>query len=74
MQFDYKEFHIDCRARSVDDGRGYIARARITRRPGSDDDRVETHESGDIDRFANEADAISCAKAWAIHWCDAVLN
>ncbi|PQV44176.1 hypothetical protein B0G83_1264 [Paraburkholderia sp. BL21I4N1] len=74
MLFDYKGFHIDCRARSVDDGGGYIARARITRRPGSDEDRVETHESGDIGRFAEVADAISCAKAWAIHWCDGISN
>jgi hypothetical protein len=73
MQFDYKAFHIDCRARSVDGG-GYAARVRITRRPGSDEDRVETHESGDIDRFVDEADAISCAKAWAIRWCDGVLK
>ncbi|SIO72735.1 hypothetical protein SAMN05444172_9215 [Burkholderia sp. GAS332] len=72
MQFDYKAFHIDCRARSVDGA--YIARARITRRPGSDEDRVETHESGDIGRFVDEADAISCAKAWAIRWCDGVLK
>lgn len=27
------------------------------------EDRVETHDSGDIDSFADEADAISCAKA-----------
>lgn len=69
MQFDYKVFHIDCRARRADDGH-YVARARITRSSGSDEDRVEAHDSGDIDSFVDEADAISCAKIWAIEWCD----
>jgi hypothetical protein len=69
MQFKYKTFHVDCRARRASDGH-YVARARIARGPGSDEDRVETHDSGDIDFFVDEADAISCAKAWAIEWCD----
>ncbi|MGF6792844.1 uncharacterized protein YceH (UPF0502 family) [Paraburkholderia sp. 35.1] len=69
MQYEYGTFHIDCRAHRANDGR-YVARARISRRPGDAEDRVETHDSGDIDSFADEADAISCAKAWAIKWCD----
>lgn len=69
MQFEYKAFHVDCRARRTGDGL-YIARARITRRPGSDDDRVERHDSGDINSFIDEADAIACAKAWAVEWCN----
>ncbi|SOE53193.1 hypothetical protein SAMN05446635_0509 [Burkholderia sp. OK233] len=69
MQFEYKAFHIDCRTRRASDGH-YVARARITRGPGSAEDRVETHDSGDIASCVDEADAISCAKAWAIGWCD----
>ncbi|CAE6838151.1 hypothetical protein R75465_06587 [Paraburkholderia aspalathi] len=69
MQFEYKAFHIDCRAHRASDGH-YVARARITRGPRNDEDRVETHDSGDIDSFVDEADAISCAKAWATEWCD----
>jgi hypothetical protein len=45
------------------------SRSRITRAPTADD-RNETHDSGDIDSFVGEDDAISCAKAWAIEWCD----
>lgn len=69
MQFEYKPFHVDCRTRRASDGH-YVARARIARGPGSEEDRVETHDSGDIDFFVDEADAFSCAKAWAIEWCD----
>jgi hypothetical protein len=69
MQFEYNVFHIDCRTRRASDGH-YFARVRITRGPGSEEDRVETHDSGDIDSFVDEADAISCAKAWAVKWCD----
>ncbi|RDJ98177.1 hypothetical protein [Paraburkholderia lacunae] len=68
MQFDYKAFQIDCRARRTEDGH-YFARARIMRAP-TGDERSETHDSGDIDSFVDEDDAISCAKAWAIEWCD----
>lgn len=68
MHFDYKGFHIDCRARHAEDGH-YLAQAKITRvatrtQPG------ETYQSGDIDSFVDESDAVSCAKAWAIEWCD----
>ena len=45
------------------------SRARITRAPTADD-RNETHDSGDTDSFVGEDDAISCAKARAIEWCD----
>lgn len=65
MQFEYNAFHLDSRTRRASDGR-YVVRARITRGPGSEEDRVETHDSGDIDSFVDEADAISCA----IEWCD----
>ena len=68
MQFDYRHFHIDCRARHAQDGL-YYARAKITRVPRKNE-HVQSHDSGDIDAFANEADAISCAKSWAIEWCD----
>ena len=50
MQFEYNVFHIDCRTRRASDGH-YFARVRITRGPGSEEDRVETHDSGDIDSF-----------------------
>ncbi|CAB3789149.1 hypothetical protein [Paraburkholderia fynbosensis] len=68
MQFDYRHFHIDCRARHAEDG-AYYARARITRVPQKKE-HVQSHDSGDIDSFANEADAIACARSWAIEWCD----
>jgi hypothetical protein len=29
----------------------------------------EKHESGDIDAFDNDGDAIACARAWALDWC-----
>jgi hypothetical protein len=65
MQYAYETFHIDCRARRANDGR-YRARDGISRGPGDEEDRVETHDSGDIDSFADDADAISRAKAWAM--------
>ncbi|CAH2899574.1 MAG: FIG00453617: hypothetical protein [uncultured Paraburkholderia sp.] len=68
MQFDYRHFHIDCRARHADEG-VYCARARITRMPQKNE-HFQSHDSGDIDAFSNEADAISCARLWAIEWCD----
>jgi hypothetical protein len=72
MQFDYKHFHIDCRARHADEG-VYYARAKITRVPQAKE-HFQSHESGDIDAFQNEADAISCARSWAIEWCDAAVR
>ncbi|MFM0737367.1 hypothetical protein PQQ51_09010 [Paraburkholderia xenovorans] len=72
MQFDYRHFHIDCRARHADEG-VYYARARITRVPQASE-RFQSHESGDIDSFSNEADAISCARSWAMAWCDAAAK
>ncbi|MDR6445394.1 hypothetical protein ACTJLC_09340 [Paraburkholderia sp. 22099] len=68
MQFDYRHFHIDCRARHAEDGY-YYARARITHVP-QDNGHCRSHDSGDIDAFSNEADAITCAKSWAMEWCD----
>ena len=68
MQFDYRHFHIDCRARHADEG-VYYARAKITRVPQKHE-HFQSHDSGDIDSFSNEADAISCAKSWALEWCD----
>ncbi|CAH2901396.1 MULTISPECIES: hypothetical protein [Paraburkholderia] len=68
MQFDYKHFHIDCRARHADEG-VYYARAKITRIPRKNE-HFRSHDSGDIDAFSNEADAIACARSWAIEWCD----
>ncbi|MEA3088630.1 MAG: hypothetical protein QOC89_6327, partial [Paraburkholderia sp.] len=52
MQFDYKHFHIDCRARHAEDG-AYHARARISRVPQKHE-HVQSHDSGDIDAFSNE--------------------
>ncbi|WP_345815036.1 hypothetical protein AAGS40_22290 [Paraburkholderia sp. PREW-6R] len=72
MQFDYRHFHIDCRARHADEG-VYYARARITRIPRKHE-HVQSHDSGDIDSFPNEADAISCARSWAVEWCDEALK
>lgn len=72
MQFDYRHFHIDCRARHDDDGL-YYARAKITRVPRKNE-HVQSHDSGDIDAFSDQADAISCAKSWAIEWCDAAAQ
>ncbi|MBC8750071.1 MULTISPECIES: hypothetical protein [Paraburkholderia] len=71
MQFDYRHFHIDCRARHAQDG-VYYARAKITRVPRRNEafEAFVSHDSGDIDGFANEADAICCARSWAIEWCD----
>lgn len=72
MRFDYKTFHIDCIARHDRDGRFY-AHARITRAPGERTPHVEVFESGDLDAFESEWDAVHCARAWAIDWCDEVL-
>jgi hypothetical protein len=69
MQFDYAHFHIDCRARHAGEG-VYYARAKITQVPVKDE-RFQTHDSGDIESFSNEGDAIACARSWAIEWCDA---
>jgi hypothetical protein len=69
MRFDYKGFHIDCRSRHDQDGL-YYAQARMIRMPAADDAHPEKHESGDIDAFDNEGDAIACARAWALDWCD----
>jgi hypothetical protein len=71
MRFDYRTFHIDCTARHDEDG-SFYAHARITR---ADDaaPHVEAFESGDLDGFASEWDAVHCARAWAIEWCDEVL-
>lgn len=70
MQFDYRHFHIDCRARHADDGLFY-ARAKITLPPRKSA-HAQAHDSGDIDAFASEGDAIACAMSWAVEWCDAV--
>ena len=72
MQFDYLHFHIDCRARRADEG-VYYARAKITHVPRRNE-AFQLHDSGDIDCFANEADAICCARSWAIEWCDAAAR
>jgi hypothetical protein len=69
MRFDYKGFHIDCRSRHDQDGL-YYAQARMIRMPTTDDAHPEKHESGDIDAFDNDGDAIACARAWALDWCD----
>jgi len=68
MRFDYKGFHIDCRSRHDQDGL-YYAQARIIRIPTMADTHPEKHESGDIDAFDNDGDAIACARAWALDWC-----
>jgi hypothetical protein len=68
MRFDYKGFHIDCRSRHDQDGR-YYAQARVIRIPTTADAHPEKHESGDIDAFDNDGDAIACARAWALDWC-----
>ncbi|AQH04612.1 hypothetical protein A9R05_37585 (plasmid) [Burkholderia sp. KK1] len=69
MRFDYKTFHIDCTARHDEDG-SYYAHARITRSPGDHIGHLEVFESGELDAFASEWDAVHCARAWAIEWCD----
>ncbi|MDE1180369.1 hypothetical protein [Paraburkholderia sp.] len=68
MQFDYKTYHIDCRAHHDEDGR-YCAQARITVVP-SGEAHFRCHDSGEIDSFVSESDAIACARSWAIEWCD----
>jgi hypothetical protein len=70
MRFDYKGFHIDCRSRHDQDGL-YYAQARLIRVPAEGDAHPEKHESGDIDAFDNDGDAVACARAWALDWCDA---
>ncbi|MFL9889831.1 hypothetical protein [Paraburkholderia sp. RL17-381-BIF-C] len=72
MQFDYRHFHIDCRARHAEDGL-YHARAKITHVPQKNE-HVRSYDSGDIDAFSSEADAISCAKSYAMEWCDAAAQ
>ncbi|GGD81003.1 MULTISPECIES: hypothetical protein [Caballeronia] len=72
MRFDYKNFHIDCTARHDEDG-SFYAHARITSAPNEYTPNLEVHDSGDLDSFANEWDALHCARAWAIEWCDEAL-
>lgn len=78
MRFDYKTFHIDCTARHDRDG-SYYAHARITRVPGeretqeTQEAQLQNFESGDLDAFASESDAVHCARSWAIEWCDEAL-
>ena len=60
MHFDYKGFHIDCRARHDDDGH-YVAQAKLTRAATSNTP-AEVHQSGDIDSFVDESDAMTCAR------------
>jgi hypothetical protein len=69
MRFDFEGFHIDCRARHDDTDGLYYAQAKITCIPSDEDRHVEHHESGDIDSFNNEGDAMACARAWAMDWC-----
>ncbi|MFM0322682.1 hypothetical protein [Caballeronia glebae] len=69
MRFDYKTFHIDCTAHHAEDG-NYYAHARITRSPEQHTAHVEAFESGELDAFTTESDAVHCARAWAIEWCD----
>ena len=69
MRFDYKAWHIDCRARHDEDGCFY-AHATITRSPATGRAHGETHHSGELDAFENESDALHCARIWAIEWCD----
>jgi hypothetical protein len=69
MRVDYKAYHIHCRARHDEDGQFY-AHATITRGPDERSAHGETHHSGELDAFADESDALHCARAWAIEWCD----
>ncbi|MEM5383612.1 hypothetical protein VSR68_08415 [Paraburkholderia phymatum] len=68
MHFDYKGFHIDCRARHDEDGH-YVAQAKLTR-AATANAPAEVHQSGDIDSFVDESDAVTCARTWAIEWVD----
>jgi hypothetical protein len=68
MHFDYKGFHIDCRARHDEDGH-YVAQAKLTR-GATANTPAEVHQSGDIDSFVDESDAMICARTWAIEWID----
>lgn len=68
MLFDFEGFHIDCRSHLGNDGLFY-AQARITRIAADGKGIVEKHESGDIDGFDNDGDAMACARAWALDWC-----
>ena len=72
MRFDYKTFHIDCTAHHDQDG-SYYAHAKITRLPDEHTAHVEVFESGELDSFTSESDAVHCARAWAIEWCDEAL-
>jgi hypothetical protein len=73
MRFDYRTFHIDCTARHDEDG-AFYAHARITRTPDGSTRHIEVYDSGDLDGFASEWDALHCARVWAIEWCDQALN
>jgi hypothetical protein len=73
MRFDYKNFHIDCTSRHDEDG-SFYARARITRVSEQPAAHLEVFESGDLDAFASESDALHCARSWAIEWCDEALD
>jgi hypothetical protein len=72
MRFDYRIFHIDCTARHDEDG-AYYAHARISHVPDERTPKLEVFDSGDLDGFPNEWDALHCARSWAIAWCDEVL-
>jgi hypothetical protein len=66
MKFDYKAFHIDILVRH--DGDQHIGRFHIYRGPSADHAAGYTHESGDLQRFDAEADAIVHAQQHAIAW------
>jgi hypothetical protein len=69
MQFVYKRFHIDCRP-SHDGAGTWYARARITHAVNRGAVLPTLYDSGEIDAFASQSDAIDCAHAWAVVWCD----
>jgi hypothetical protein len=72
LRFDYRTFHIDCTARHDEDGL-FQAHARITCPPDDRSLHVQVFDSGELDSFATESDALQCARSWAIEWCDEML-
>ncbi|BAN27225.1 hypothetical protein [Caballeronia insecticola] len=71
MRFDYKAFHIDCTARHDEEG-SFYAHARITQANDASP-HLEVFDSGDLDAFSTASDALHCARAWAIEWCDEAI-
>lgn len=69
MQFDYKRFSVECRAKP-DASMRWIGSATISRQQWAAGEWPYKHESGDLNPVAREDVALSAASLWAKKWVD----